>query len=100
MLGLAGMPRRIPDYPDVFAGYNLLASFGSAITTIGVLIFIANIVTSIINPQIPAKEEIPLPLYLPAPSKPKRSFTIFFGGPSKKKNGTIKTNKIIKLWVG
>lgn len=30
--GLAGMPRRIPDYPEIFATWNLLASVGSAVT--------------------------------------------------------------------
>ena len=38
-LGLAGMPRRIPDYPDSYETWNRLASFGSMITTIGVLVF-------------------------------------------------------------
>ena len=27
--GVAGMPRRIPDYPDAFAGWNMIASIGS-----------------------------------------------------------------------
>jgi cytochrome c oxidase subunit 1 len=39
-LGLAGMPRRIPDYPDAFAGWNAVASFGSAISLISVLLFL------------------------------------------------------------
>jgi len=47
MLGLAGMPRRIPDYADVFATYNFIASIGSAITTIGVIVFIVNIIVTI-----------------------------------------------------
>jgi len=38
-LGLAGMPRRIPDYPDAYSGWNAIASFGSYISTISVLLF-------------------------------------------------------------
>ncbi len=38
-LGLAGMPRRYADYPDVFTGWNQVSSFGAVISTIGVLIF-------------------------------------------------------------
>jgi cytochrome c oxidase subunit I len=38
-LGLAGMPRRIPDYPDVYAGWNMVSSIGAAITMLGTLMF-------------------------------------------------------------
>ena len=39
-VGLAGMPRRIPDYPDAYAGWNMVASYGSYISAFGVLIFL------------------------------------------------------------
>ena len=38
-LGLAGMPRRIADYPDAFAGWNYVSSIGSYISALGLLIF-------------------------------------------------------------
>ncbi|MDH5798637.1 MAG: cytochrome c oxidase subunit I [Paracoccaceae bacterium] len=38
-LGLAGMPRRIPDYPDAFAGWNMISSIGAGITVLGTLLF-------------------------------------------------------------
>ena len=39
-LGLSGMPRRIPDYPEAFAGWNQIASYGSYISFAGALLFV------------------------------------------------------------
>lgn len=39
-LGLAGMPRRIPDYPDAFAFWNNIASYGAFISFISAIYFI------------------------------------------------------------
>ena len=38
-MGLAGMPRRIPDYPDAFLGWNVVASYGSHITFVSIILF-------------------------------------------------------------
>jgi cytochrome c oxidase subunit I len=43
-LGLAGMPRRIPDYPDEFEFWNSVSSFGSMVTVWSLFIFIVIIV--------------------------------------------------------
>jgi cytochrome c oxidase subunit 1 len=47
-LGLAGMPRRYIDYPDAFAGWNMVASIGSYIGAAGALLFLAVIAEAFI----------------------------------------------------
>ena len=34
------MPRRISDYPDAFAGWNLISSYGSLISVVAIALFL------------------------------------------------------------
>lgn len=44
-MGIAGMPRRIPDFPDHFAGWNIISSFGSLVSVCSVVLFLYLIMT-------------------------------------------------------
>src|SRR4051794_37427084 len=50
-LGLAGMPRRIADYPDAFAGWNYVSSIGSYISALGLLIFFVGLAQAFIRKE-------------------------------------------------
>ncbi|HSE78540.1 MAG TPA: cytochrome c oxidase subunit I [Alphaproteobacteria bacterium] len=43
-LGLAGMPRRIPDYPDAFYGWNLVSSLGAYLSFASTIFFLVVVV--------------------------------------------------------
>lgn len=46
-LGLQGMPRRYPDYPDAYAAYNQVATTGYMIMAAGMAIFFVNLIWSL-----------------------------------------------------
>jgi cytochrome c oxidase subunit 1 len=46
-LGMQGMPRRYPDYPDAFTYYNHMASIGYAIMAFSMAIFFVNLFWSL-----------------------------------------------------
>jgi cytochrome c oxidase subunit I len=50
-LGLAGMPRRIVDYPDAFAGWNMVSSVGSFISGLGTLVFFFGVAQAFMRKQ-------------------------------------------------
>jgi cytochrome c oxidase subunit I len=56
-LGLAGMPRRIPDYPDAYTGWNAIASFGSYISGLGLLFFFYVIYVSFTSGKLVEQNE-------------------------------------------
>lgn len=42
-VGLAGMPRRIPDYPTAYAAWNFVSSLGSVVTMLSMVVFFVGI---------------------------------------------------------
>jgi cytochrome c oxidase subunit 1 len=50
-LGLAGMPRRYADYPEAYSYWNLISSYGSYISVLGVLVFLATVALAFIRKE-------------------------------------------------
>jgi cytochrome c oxidase subunit 1 len=50
-LGLAGMPRRIADYPDAFSNWNYISSWGAYISGFGALVFFFGIAQAFLHKE-------------------------------------------------
>ena len=57
-IGLAGMPRRIPDYALQFADFNMVASIGAFLFGFSQLVFLYNIVQCMRQRGYPATPEV------------------------------------------
>jgi cytochrome c oxidase subunit 1 len=55
-LGIAGMPRRIPDYADGYLNWNLIMTLGTFLTIISVVIVLRNLNRAGVVPYMGAWE--------------------------------------------
>jgi len=77
-LGLSGMPRRIADYPDCFAGWNIISSYGSVISLVSAFLFLY-----ILYDQLTSSLEVrPNPWYIPAFFEPNTPLYITKSAPT------------------
>jgi len=51
-LGLQGMPRRVGDYPDAFAGWNLISSIGSIVSVVAAGLFLYIVYAQLVEGKI------------------------------------------------
>ena len=54
-LGLQGMPRRIGDYPDAFAGWNLISSVGSIVSVIAAWLFLYLVYKQLVEGKVASR---------------------------------------------
>lgn len=114
-LGLAGQPRRIPDYPTAFNGWNIVSSVGSALSVWATLVFVYvvgtllgdNEVHTLTNPwasadvseaQVPLSESndgetLEFALVSPTPLHSFVSLPATFSHQARKRNSKLFTHK-------
>ncbi len=74
------MPRRIPDYPDAYTGWNAVSSFGSLISVVASMLFIYIIYNIFVNKNF-------------SPKNPWAIVSYFFGFDKKSNNDVSNLEK-------
>nr|YP_010042122.1 cytochrome c oxidase subunit 1 [Diaporthe nobilis]QPB69266.1 cytochrome c oxidase subunit 1 [Diaporthe nobilis] len=62
-LGLQGMPRRISDYPDAFAGWNLISSFGSIVSVVAAWLFLYIVYRQLLDGRVAVRNPWMVPQF-------------------------------------
>ena len=93
ILGLSGMPRRIPDYPDLYADLNLICSIGSLISFSGVLLWFY-----IVFEAFYSKKECPKNPWTFYPSYPELLIRLYKVG-LRLQNKFYKQNNLTNLYI-
>ena len=57
-VGLAGMPRRIPDYALQFADFNMMSSIGAFIYGASQIMFLYNVIATIVSGKPTSEEKV------------------------------------------
>lgn len=57
------MPRRIPDYPDAFEGWNYISSIGSIISVVATMVFLYAIYDMLVNQPVASANPWGVPQY-------------------------------------
>lgn len=63
-LGLSGMPRRVPDYPDAYEVWNAVSSFGSLISVVATGLFAYIVYDAFTHGRVALSNPWALPSYL------------------------------------
>jgi cytochrome c oxidase subunit I len=63
-LGLAGMPRHYADYPEAYAYWNRISSFGSYITAFATLVFLYGVLDAFLKKRAASADYWGIPAHL------------------------------------